>query len=150
MLNNVVLQCLTETHNEFWENGKDVSLQTKSSSKITKVWQEKLILIDSIRFIPEYKVGSEGGVGGYKIDLADTKEGIAYELKVSPKNPHHEFYRDVFKIVYANSLDRKFDRFVFCCPAVSVVKLGALAVFVKSLSKQLSLQIDIFQIQPKQ
>lgn len=144
MMNNIVLQCLTETHNELWENGKDVGLQTKSSSKVTKVWQEKLLLIDAIRFIPEYKVG------GYKIDLADTKERIAYELKVSPKNPHHEFYRDVFKIVYANSLDRKFDRFVFCCPAVSVVKLGALAVFVKSLSKQLSLQIDIFQIQPKQ
>jgi len=144
MMNNVVLQCLTETHNELWENGKDVGLQTKSSSKITKVWQEKLLLIDATRFIPEYKVG------GYKIDLADTKEGIAYELKVSPKNPHHEFYRDVFKIVYANSLDRKFDRFVFCCPAVSVVKLGALAVFVKSLSKQLNLHIDIFQIQPKQ
>ena len=144
MMNNVVLQCLTETHNELWENGKDVGLQTKSSSKITKVWQEKLLLVDAIRFIPEYKVG------GYKIDLADIKEGIAYELKVSPKNPHHEFYRDVFKIVYANSLDRKFDRFVFCCPAVSVVKLGALAVFVKSLSKQLNLHIDIFQIQPKQ
>ncbi len=144
MMNNVVLQCLTETHNELWENGKDVGLQTKSSSKITKVWQEKLLLVDAIRFIPEYKVG------GYKIDLADTKERIAYELKVSPKNPHHEFYRDVFKIVYANSLDRKFDRFVFCCPAVSVVKLGALAVFVKSLSKQLNLNIDIFQIQPKQ
>jgi hypothetical protein len=143
-MNNVVLQCLTETHNELWENGKDVGLQTKSSSKITKVWQEKLLLVDAIRFIPEYKVG------GYKIDLADIKEGIAYELKVSPKNPHHEFYRDVFKIVYANSLDRKFDRFVFCCPAVSVVKLGALAVFVKSLSKQLNLHIDIFQIQPKQ
>ena len=144
MMNNIVLQCLTETHNELWENGKDVGLQTKSSSKVTKVWQEKLLLIDAIRFIPEYKVG------GYKIDLADMKERIAYELKVSPKNPHHEFYRDVFKIVYANSLDRKFDRFVFCCPAISVVKLGALAVFVKSLSKQLSLQIDIFQIQPKQ
>ena len=144
MMNNIVLQCLTETHNELWENGKDVGLQTKSSSKVTKVWQEKLLLIDEIRFIPEYKVG------GYKIDLADTKERIAYELKVSPKNPHHEFYRDVFKIVYANSIDRKFDRFVFCCPAVSVVKLGALAVFVKSLSKQLNLNIDIFQIQPKQ
>jgi len=144
MMNNIVLQCLTETHNELWENGKDVGLQTKSSSKITKVWQEKLLLVDAIRFIPEYKVG------GYKIDLADTKERIAYELKVSPKNPHHEFYRDVFKIVYANSLDRKFDRFVFCCPAISVVKLGALAVFVKSLSKQLNLHIDIFQIQPKQ
>jgi len=144
MMNNIVLQCLTETHNELWENGKDVGLQTKSSSKITKVWQEKLLLIDAIRFIPEYKVG------GYKIDLADTRERIAYELKVSPKNPHHEFYRDVFKILYANSLDRKFDRFVFCCPAVSVVKLGALAVFVKSLSKQLNLNIDIFQIQSKQ
>jgi len=144
MNNNIVLQCLTETHNELWENGKDVGLQTKSSSKITKVWQEKLLLIDAIRFIPEYKVG------GYKIDLVDTEERIAYELKVSPKNPHHEFYRDVFKILYANSLDRKFDRFVFWCPAVSVVKLGALAVFVKSLSKQLNLNIDIFQIQSKQ
>ena len=144
MTTNIVLQCLTETHNEFWENGKDVGLQTKSSSRITKVWQERLSLIDAKRFIPEYKVG------GYKIDLVDMQEGVAYELKVSPKNPHHEFSRDVFKIVYANSLDRKFDRVVFCCPAVSVVKLGALAVFVKSLSKQLNLNIDIFQIQPKQ
>ena len=143
MTNNIVLQCLTETHNEFWENGKDVGLQTKSSSRITKVWQEKLSLIDVKRFIPEYKVG------GYKIDLVDMQEGVAYELKVSPKNPHHEFYRDVFKIVYANSLNRRFDKFVFCCPAVSVAKLGALAVFVKSLSKQLNLHIDIFQIQPK-
>ena len=150
MTNNIVLQCLTETHNEFWENGKDVGLQTKSSSRITKVWQERLSIIDAKRFIPEYKVGGVNGVGGYKIDLVDMQEGVAYELKVSPKNPHHEFYRDVFKIVYANSLDRKFDRFVFCCPAVSVAKLGALAVFVKSLSKQLNLHIEIFQIQPKQ
>lgn len=34
-----------------------------------------------------------------KIDVVDLKEKIAYELKVSGKNNHHEFYKDLVKIL---------------------------------------------------
>jgi hypothetical protein len=141
-----VLDKLVETHNELWGAGTDVSLQTSRSYKLTRVWQEKLTSIDSKRFVAEYVANKEAGNQSHKIDLVDAVDRVAYELKVSPNNPHFEFYKDVFKVLYANTPVKVIDKLVFCCPLAAERKLGSLAIFVTTLSKQLNLDIEIFYI----
>lgn len=144
-----VLDKLVETHNELWGTGTDVSSQTSRSHNLTKVWQSKLTSLDANRFNAEYKANNEVGNQSHKIDLVDTVERVAYELKVSANNPHFEFYKDVFKVLYANTPVKVIDKLVFCCPSSAERKLGALAVFVTTLSKKLNLDIEIFYIQEK-
>ena len=142
-----VLDKLVETHNELWGSGTDVSSQTSRSYNLTKVWQRKLTSLDSKRFIAEYIANNEAGNQSHKIDLVDTVDRVAYELKVSANNPHFEFYKDVFKVIYANTPNKVIDKLVFCCPSNAERKLGALALFVTTLSMQLNLEIEIFYIE---
>ena len=142
-----VLDKLVETHNELWGTGTDVSSQTSRSHNLTKVWQRKLTSIDSKRFIAEYIANNYAGNQSHKIDLVDTVDRVAYELKVSANNPHFEFYKDVFKVLYANTPIKVIDKLVFCCPSNAERKLGALAKFVTTLSTQLNLEIEIFYIE---
>ena len=144
-----VLDKLVETHNELWGSGTDVSSQTSRSYNLTKVWQRKLTSLDSKRFIAEYIANKQAGNQSHKIDLVDTVDRVAYELKVSANNPHFEFYKDVFKVIYANTPNKVIDKLVFCCPSNAERKLGALALFVTTLSMQLNLEIEIFYIEDK-
>lgn len=144
-----MLDTLVETHNELWGIGKDVSAQTSRAQNLTSTWQKKLIAIDSKRFVAEFIANNEAGNRSHKIDLVDTTHRIAYELKVSANNPHFEFYKDIFKVLYANSKIKVIDKLVFCCPSSAQSKLGPLALFATSLSNQLNLEIEIFYISVK-
>jgi len=142
-MSNIVLEVLEETHNRLWGMGANVSLQTSRAQILTREWQKSLVAYDPVRFEAEFVADNDKG---YKIDLVDLKDRIAYELKVSQNNAHFEFYKDVFKILYANKSEKIFDKLVFCCPAASESTLGALAVFVTTLSEQLDLEVEIHYI----
>ena len=43
-----------------------------------------------------------GGGLNERIDVIDTANATAYEMKVSSSNPHHEFYKDIFKVIIYN------------------------------------------------
>jgi len=146
-MNNIVLSKLEEVHNKLWTNDKNVSAQTSRAHKLTREWQEKLVAIDSNRYKAEFISTTQRGKRSHKIDLVDTVERVAYELKVSPNNAHFEFYKDVFKVLYANSSEKVIDKLVFCCPSLAKSKLGVLAVFVTTLSIQLNLEIEIHYIE---
>ena len=143
-MSNIVLEVLEETHNRLWGMSGDVGSQTSRAQKLTREWQNSLVANNPIRYKAEFVADSDRG---YKIDLVDLKDRIAYELKVSQNNAHFEFYKDVFKILYANKSEKIFDKLVFCCPAASESTLGALAVFVTTLSKKLDLEVEIHYIQ---
>jgi hypothetical protein len=74
-----------------WKRASGVSAQTKAAQSITKIWQ-----------------GSVRG-NGFDTEVLvapDLKQGIdvlvipvAYEMKVSQYNLHHEFYKDIFEVV---------------------------------------------------
>jgi hypothetical protein len=124
-MGNSATSILRTVHREYWAVSSDVSGQTKRANAITKLWQNQLVAIDPNRYIAEYPVS------GYKIDLVDVIAQTAYELKVSPNNPHHEFYRDVFKVQLANHQKPCIKHFVFCCPQDAYTKLGVLGKFVE-------------------
>lgn len=142
-MSNIILSVLEETHNRLWGMGANVSSQTSRAQRLTREWQDNLVAIDPARYKAEFVAGSNSS---YKIDLVDLKDRIAYELKVSQNNAHFEFYKDVFKILYANKSKKIIDKLVFCCPAAAKSTLGALAVFVTTLSEQLDLEVEIHYI----
>jgi hypothetical protein len=145
-MKNIVLTSLDEIHNKFWSKDKSVSTQTSLAHKLTREWQNKLVKIDADRYKAEFISNSQRGNRSHKIDLVDVKERTAYELKVSPNNAHFEFYKDVFKIIYANNEKKLIDKLIFCCPAAAKVQLGVLADFVTTLSVKLDLEIEIHYI----
>jgi hypothetical protein len=126
--------------------GQDVSSQTKGSIRITQTWQRRLIDADPKRYISEYPVSVEMGSRGHKIDLYDAVEKVAYELKVSPNNPHHEFYKDIFKIAYANRDEKVVEKMIFCCHPVAYLKLGALANYASTQATKLGFEVVIIEI----
>ena len=89
-------------------------------------------------------------MGYERIDLVDMNEGTAFELKVSPKNTHFEFYRDIFKLAVHNkeAQDFKLVRLVFITPQKGAEKLQS--SFVKSVSAiagdQLGFEVEVVGI----
>lgn len=76
----------------------DIGELTKRSRKVTKQWQDS-ITVQHRYFRAEVLVHEQAK---FKIDLIDTKNKIAFELKVSPKNVGHELYKDVMKVLLFN------------------------------------------------
>lgn len=112
---NRVIQLARKAHATYWRTCDDVGAGDKLASAITSTWQSSVQLAFPGRFEAEHKIAD---YLGERIDLVDMKTGIAYELKVSPNNDHHEFYRDIFKVL----LDREHNlpelkSFCFVCPA---------------------------------
>lgn len=68
--------------------------------RVTLTWQESVRTELGADIETEYFIGQ-----GFRecIDLVDTRDGVAYELKVSPNNTHFEFYRDIFKVAVARA-----------------------------------------------
>ncbi len=95
-----VVMCAEEAHREIWSEGSDVSEQTKKAQKVCAVWQEVVIERFGNRFQAEVSFNESGPA--QKIDLLDTEDQVAYELKSSPNNVHMEIYRDVFKALVFN------------------------------------------------
>ncbi len=92
----MIIETLRNIHRKYRLKDGDVSTHTKSAQKITKEWQA-IVCTELIK--SEVSVSPENNE---KIDLVDLKEKVAYELKVSGKNTHHEFYKDIVKILTYN------------------------------------------------
>lgn len=79
------------------------------------LWQAEIMVLQKMEGICH-----EYPVSGIKerFDLVDLQERTVYELKTSANNPHHEFYKDIFKVWVHNrsAPDVTFVRFVFLVP----------------------------------
>jgi len=91
-----IIESLKKIHKKYRLAEADVSAHTKSAQKITKEWQ-KAVCGASIQ--SEVSVSSENNE---RIDIIDHSTNTAYELKVSGKNTHHEFYKDLVKVLTYN------------------------------------------------
>ena len=123
----MIIESLKEIHSNHRLSDGDVSSHTKSAQIITKEWQ-KAVCNDSIR--GEVAVSPENSE---KIDIVDFPKRIAYELKVSGKNTHHEFYKDLIKVLTYNEYQReneKLNKLIF------ISELNG----IKSLEKRLDLK----------
>ena len=84
-----------------------------------------------------------------RFDLVDVIDRTVYELKVSGNNPHHEFYKDVFKVFIhnRNAPHDAFRHFVFLTTADGIRKLQfGLAQRVAQLDSVLGFTIDVLDI----
>lgn len=115
------IEAARRIHSHDWSMVQDVSIATKSAQTITRDWQNK-VTANSDRYEAEFPVSNLGE----KIDLVDTTDMIAYELKVSPNNSHFEFYRDVFKVIAHNRLAATPNRLAelnFLAPGIGAKRL---------------------------
>ena len=95
----------------------DESTGDKLAAKITSEWQEAVVQQLGSHFVPEFPVAEDLRE---RIDLVDTKAGVAYELKVSPNNDHMEFFRDIFKVLVAKERSLPgIQEFCFVCPEIA-------------------------------
>src|SRR2546422_11118819 len=93
-----VVAAARAAHFAYWRMTGDESAGDKLAAQVTRQWQQTVCSSDSSRFHAEAAVAPHLHE---RLDLVDTRDGVAYELKVSPNNAHFEFYRDVFKALVA-------------------------------------------------
>ena len=96
MKGNKIIESARLAYEQHWRTTSDESTGDRQATKVTKTWQQDVVSNDIKCEVP-IKVGLRE-----KIDLIDHSVNMAYEMKVSGKNPHHEFYRDIFKIIIYN------------------------------------------------
>ncbi len=121
----------------------DVSKRTKRSQIITKLWQEKFPKEKYPEISVEVPISDKSNE---KIDLVDSKKKIAYELKVSGTNPHHEFYKDILKfLVFKKNNQMDFKTFVFISEKEGINKIAKSALF-KEIKDSFDFEIILYPI----
>jgi len=104
-----IIRAAEIAYKKHWQSTSDESTGDKQASAATKKWQDTVKstgIIDT-----EVSIGCRLN---QRIDVIDYSTETAYEMKVSSKNPDHEFYKDIFKvIIYNQNHPTKVKRFVF-------------------------------------
>jgi hypothetical protein len=86
-----------------------------------------------------------------RIDIVDFDNNVAYELKVSGKNTHHEFYKDLIKILTYNEyqkVESKISKLVFISESQGIKSLsGRLdSNFLQMLQSTHEISIELYSI----
>ena len=120
---SLIVEYAREAHRLIWTHGSHVGTQTKSAIAVCGAWQDAVRSEFGDRFVAEQVLGADDM--NEKIDLVDTREWVAYELKVSANNPHMEFYRDIFKVLVFNRRNPKnpLRKLVFITPEEGAARL---------------------------
>ena len=85
----------------WWNSTPDESEANRSEAQVSRIWRSQLekrspgSLSFEVEPVPESARS--------RIDAVDYATGTAYEFKVSGKNPHHRFFRDIWKVAVLNS-----------------------------------------------
>ena len=108
MRTNRIIEAARTARQQHWQDTSDVGIASKRAAKVTKAWQDSVVSVDVKREVPIGETLRE------RIDVVDLSTATAYELKVSANNPHHEFYKDIFKVlIYNRHHATKIKRLVF-------------------------------------
>lgn len=142
MKNDNIIRTAVVAHKQYWRATSNESEGDRQATNVTKAWQQN---VESPRIKCEVPIGDNLKE---KIDVVDLSTAIAYELKVSGKNPQHEFYKDIFKVVVYNQNNKeKIKSLVFLTEQVGTDKLNrGLGKAVTNSSKQLGINIYVIGI----
>ena len=141
----MIIESLRTIHKKHRLQDGDVSSHTKSAQLITSEWQQAVC---KNKIEPEVRVSPENNE---RIDIVDYGENIAYELKVSGKNTHHEFYKDLIKVLTYNEYQEtqnKITKLVFISESEGIKSLSARldSKFIQMLSANHKLSIELVSI----
>ncbi len=141
----MIVRALRKIHSQYRLRKGDVSAHTKSAQVITKAWQEEVC---NRKVLGEVKVSCSNNE---RIDVVDLESKTAYELKVSGKNTHHEFYKDLAKVLTYNeyrAAERRLTKLVFISEENGICSLkGRLdGRFLKMLQSKHMLDIELVAI----
>jgi hypothetical protein len=119
MRGNKIIESARLAYKQHWRTTSDESTGDRQATKVTKAWQQDVVSGDIQCEVPVGEGLNE------KIDLIDHSVRVAYEMKVSGKNPDHEFYRDIFKVlIYNQRHAKKVRSLVFITEQDGAVKLN--------------------------
>jgi len=137
-----IIEAARLAHKRLWRATSDESTGDKQANKVTKAWQ-KSVVSDDIQCEVPIKEDLKD-----RIDLIDHSATMAYEMKVSGKNRHNEFYRHIFKvIIYNQHHGKKLEGLVFITEQDGADKLNrGLGRAVKELFAQYKLYIAVVGI----
>ena len=97
------------------KNSSDVSENTKNAQQIAKSWRSAVHILGPDRFQIEALVSPDFD---QRIDIVDLEDSCAYEFKISGKNAHSEFYKDIVKVLLWNSRrEKKIAKLIFVTEA---------------------------------
>lgn len=119
---DVVIRKAKSFHSRYRKKDSNRSKQNDSTTIIHREWQNSIEDKDA-GILVEVPVG---GNSGKRIDVINTRNSTAYEMKVSGNNPNHEFYKDIFKVINYNLYQasaNKIRTFVFLTESVGIRKL---------------------------
>ncbi|KAA0446113.1 MAG: hypothetical protein FXV80_00435 [Candidatus Thioglobus sp.] len=135
---------LREIHREHRITNGNVSAYTRSAITITKEWQDA-VCNKTIR--SEVKVSPSNNE---KIDIVDRTNRTAYELKVSGKNAHHEFFKDLVKaLTYnINHEENQLQKLVFISEdgGIESLKKRIDPKFLEMIEKSHKLSVELISI----
>lgn len=141
-----MIEPLRAIHKKYRLQEGDVSSHTKSALRITLEWQQAVCkgLVKS-----EVKVSPENNE---RIDVVDSETNTAYELKVSGKNTHHEFYKDLVKVLTYNEYQEaqnKIKKLIFISElsGISLLKARLDSKFIQMLLGNHRLSIELISLE---
>ena len=138
-----IVEAAREAHKRHWISTSDESTGDKQATAVTKAWQDSVASDQIKREVQITKDLNE------KIDVIDFLTATAYEMKVSGKNPQHEFYKDIFKVIIYNQFnDKKIKHLVFLTEKDGAAKLtkGLGKAVIESATQYNLLSIKIVPI----
>jgi hypothetical protein len=137
-----IIKAAKIAHSEHWQSTSDVGTGDRQAAAVTKAWQSSVASSHVKCEVPIMKNLGE------RIDVIDLSTATAYEMKVSSKNPQHEFYKDIFKvIIYNQHSDKKVKRLVFLTGKDGANKLRrGLGKAVMEFIAQYNLNIEVVTV----
>lgn len=85
----------------YWDSSSDEAVANRYEEQVARAWRNALERKFPGRL--DFEVEPVPGEHRSRIDAVDFVQGVAYEFKVSGKNPHHRFFRDLWKVVALNA-----------------------------------------------
>jgi len=113
----------------------DEGISDQLAKTITEEWQECVSEIDPTRFQLEVQISNELDE---KVDILDVPLGVVYELQACPNDSHHEFFRDIFKVIVLKRSDQNISKFVSLAPQTAIDTLNS------SLAGQILNETEMF------
>jgi hypothetical protein len=129
----------------YWDWSSDEAIANRYEEQVARAWRDALERKYPGRL--DFEVEPVPGERRSRIDAVDFVQGIAYEFKVSGKNPHHRFFRDLWKVVALNAQPggARVQRLVFVVGSPGARELGdAFTSRVRDVAAQaLGIEVEI-------